>query len=455
MVSAAITGTTRGAQANGDNLSAGSTKNIKAGNFGAVMAKSMGNNAAKNTVNRTSGDSIQSVQASGEKNPAVSGEKKDVVSTEDIESKNDIDRLEDGKTDGKTESKVNEAAENVAEKIEEKLGVTEEELQEALEVLGLTMIDLLQPGNITKVVMQLTGTQDAVSLLTNSDLKDILDFAAQQLDQLSQELNLPEAELDAVIERISQPAEETQVTDSADEAVSDVKTDRLNQTDTAQQETLEDVIAQKVTLNHQSEGGQDTNHMAGGQQEKNRGEISSEGVNANVQAGNVVQQLGETFETVFMANSESLNPADIVRQIVDTVRMTNTQLLQSIEIQLNPENLGKVNLLVTAREGVITAQITAENEQVKRAIESQVATLKESFESQGIKVDAVEVTVQSHGYEANQNFAQQESQQRENTRTRRRIRPEELSALNGEETEEETGSDILRTSENSSVEYTA
>lgn len=446
MVSTAITGTAKGAQAGTEQLSAGNTKNIRAGNFGAVMAKSMGNNAAKNTVNRTAGESVKTVQDSGEK--------KDAVSSDNIKQHNDVDRMDDGKTVEEAGSKVNEAAENVAEKIEEKLDITDEELQEALAVLGLTMADLLQPANITKVVMQLTGAQDAVSLLTHSDLKDILDFASQQFEQLSQELNLPEAKLEAVIEQTASLSEEARA-DLGEKAVSETEADAADDTKSAQQESLEEVIAQKVTVNHQPGSRQGTDHMAGGQQEKNQGPVPSEGLNANAQAGNVVQQLGEAFETVFMADSQNLNPADIVRQIVDTVRITNTPLLQSMEIQLNPENLGKVNLLVTAREGVITAQITAENEQVKRAIESQVATLKESFESQGLKVDAVEVTVQSHGYEANQNFAQQEQQQRENTRTRRRIRPEELSALNEEEMTEENGLDILRTSENSSVEYTA
>ena len=43
-----------------------------------------------------------------------------------------------------------------------------------------------------------------------------------------------------------------------------------------------------------------------------------------------------------------------------------------MEIQLNPENLGKINLTVVAKDGMITAQLTAQNEAVKNAIENQI-----------------------------------------------------------------------------------
>lgn len=37
-----------------------------------------------------------------------------------------------------------------------------------------------------------------------------------------------------------------------------------------------------------------------------------------------------------------------------------------MEIQLTPETLGKVNVLVSVREGVVTAQLNVQNEQVKK-----------------------------------------------------------------------------------------
>ena len=60
---------------------------------------------------------------------------------------------------------------------------------------------------------------------------------------------------------------------------------------------------------------------------------------------------------------------------------------------LNPENLGKVHVAVTAKQGIVTAQLTAQNEQVKAALENQMTALKEQFNNQGVKVEAVEITV--------------------------------------------------------------
>lgn len=86
------------------------------------------------------------------------------------------------------------------------------------------------------------------------------------------------------------------------------------------------------------------------------------------------------------------------------IKVIQKESLQSIEVQLNPENLGKLHITVSARNGVLTAEIATQNEQVKRAVESQMSMLKENLESQGIKVDAVEITVQSHAFEADRIF---------------------------------------------------
>ena len=46
--------------------------------------------------------------------------------------------------------------------------------------------------------------------------------------------------------------------------------------------------------------------------------------------------------------------------------------------------------------------------EVKAALENQLTALKEQFNNQGIKVEAVEITVQSHGFESEQNLEAQQ-----------------------------------------------
>jgi flagellar hook-length control protein FliK len=49
----------------------------------------------------------------------------------------------------------------------------------------------------------------------------------------------------------------------------------------------------------------------------------------------------------------------------------------------------------------VKAQFTTQNEQVRAAIEAQASQLRANLEEQGVRVDAVEVSVASHDLERN------------------------------------------------------
>ena len=132
-----------------------------------------------------------------------------------------------------------------------------------------------------------------------------------------------------------------------------------------------------------------------------------------------------------------------MRQISQMTRIAVSQAETSIEMQLNPENLGKVYLQVVSRQGAITAQLAAQDEAVKQALESQLAVLKDNMNQQGLKVEAVEVTIASHEFERNleenQKNPSQEQQEAETERaSRRNIRMDSLDELEGLMSEEES-----------------
>ena len=96
-----------------------------------------------------------------------------------------------------------------------------------------------------------------------------------------------------------------------------------------------------------------------------------------------------------------------------------------MEMQLNPENLGKVYVNISSKEGMIHAQLAASNEAVRAALETQVADLRQNLNQAGVKVDAVEVTVASHEFEKNleqnqESEKQQGERQQEQSGGRRR-----------------------------------
>ena len=172
----------------------------------------------------------------------------------------------------------------------------------------------------------------------------------------------------------------------------------------------------------------------------------------------VVQEFAnvETVEPL----PQSVNTQDVINQIVESARVILTEDKTSMELQLNPQNLGKIILKVTEQEGAVTAKIMTQNAVVKEALEAQTVELRQNLEQAGVKVDAVEVTVASHEFEKNleQNAEgekqQGEQQEKEKGRTRR-LNLNDLSELSGVMSEEETLAAKMMAEQGNSVDYTA
>ena len=138
-------------------------------------------------------------------------------------------------------------------------------------------------------------------------------------------------------------------------------------------------------------------------------------------------------------------------------KISVTQAQSSIEMQLNPENLGKIYLQVVSKEGAIIAQLAAQNEAVKEVLESQIAILKDNMNQQGMKVEAIEVTIASHEFErnleGNQDNPAKEQQEAEKT-ARRSINLNNLDGLEGLMSEEETLVAKIMQENGNSVDWT-
>jgi len=111
----------------------------------------------------------------------------------------------------------------------------------------------------------------------------------------------------------------------------------------------------------------------------------------------------------------------IMDQIVEYMKINIRPETQELEMQLHPASLGTVHVQLAAKDGVITAQFAAQNETVKAVLETQLIQLKEQFEEQGIKVEAVEVTVANHAY-GQQFGSEQEAANQENEGAKKNAR---------------------------------
>ena len=118
---------------------------------------------------------------------------------------------------------------------------------------------------------------------------------------------------------------------------------------------------------------------------------------------------------------QSAQTEEIMDQIMEYMKINLKADTQELEMQLHPASLGTVNVQIVAKDGVLTAHFTAQNETVRAVIETQLIQLKTQFEEQGIKVDAVEVTVANHAYgeqfsEQNENMAQEQGKAKKGVR---------------------------------------
>lgn len=78
-----------------------------------------------------------------------------------------------------------------------------------------------------------------------------------------------------------------------------------------------------------------------------------------------------------------------------TKYIDSKQTIKSIEIQLHPKDLGKLNIHLTDDNGQLHAKIVAENKDVKNMIEAQFKGIKEILEAKGIKLGSFDLQVKS------------------------------------------------------------
>lgn len=452
MVSPAVVGTGSTNKVSGTAQTKASAK--KSGDFKSVMADSLANGATNGSIGKTNiKDNLINVQNTNtnkisaknntsEDKSSVTGSAKnaDTSSISDVNSKADNKDVTDT---------VKEVCEDIKDAIKEEFDVSDEDIKVAMELLGLTALDLLSTAKVAELIEQLTGT-DALTLITNEDMMQSFNNIINVVDEANADiagmLGVKTEEVGIVLgQNDIAPvvnSEDTAKQDNVKESDAKNADDNINQT-VDNQESLSEVLAKKITT---ESDGKAKNNMP----ESN--EANNKVTYADV-ADNMISNITDTFADIITEGISTVKEADIVNQVIDSVKLMASRELTSMEVMLNPEHLGSVHITVTARNGIVSAQIAAQNEQVKTALENQMVTLREQFESQGLKVDAVEITVMAHSFEAGQNFGQSESERKQGeSKVHRKL---DLSSFDDELEEDLESTAPAPKAEGSSVEYLA
>lgn len=164
-----------------------------------------------------------------------------------------------------------------------------------------------------------------------------------------------------------------------------------------------------------------------------------------------IENAVDNVQEIAQADNQPMRGADVINQIVEQVRIQMNQDTTSLEMQLYPEHLGKIQIHVVSKDGIMTARIVAETEAAKQAIENGLTNLKESMQEQNLKVDAIEVMVSTTGFERG-NEGQNSETNNQTTKGRRKL---DLSESEQDMTDEEAAEEERMRASGSSVSYTA
>jgi len=416
--------------------------------FSKVMNASLQNrNSGKTDSFGVSGNTAKGTAVVKQDNNVAKQDKTTVVNNSATTTVNDDNLKED----------VAQAVSDIKDKIKETMDVSDEDIENAMEQLGIGIVDLLDPQSVTDLVIALSGNSDSLEFLTDAsavaNLEDIINTVDEVTQNLTETYNIDITSVKDIVKDFENDSDEAVASEQpVNKQITDYQDDKQNEKAVTEdtKESITDVIAEKTEVKSEAaftdEKKNDSDTYL---QDKNNDGIEKI-------TSDMTQSIQKAFSEV-VDETSAVNEVDIVRQVVEQIKVTTTQQLSSIEVMLNPENLGKVHVAVTAKQGIVTAQLTAQNEQVKAALENQMTALKEQFNNQGVKVEAVEITVQSHGFESEQNLEGNNSNQaQQEKKSHRKL---DLSSLEGLDESDMTSEEIRAkdaiVNGNSSVEYSA
>ena len=411
-------------------------------------------------------------------------------------------------TESLDEEKIKDLAEEISEitnqivdKIKSEFEVTDEEIEEAMEVLGLTIADLTKPAELRNLLMELTGTTDSIELLTNVELydsvKEVTDFASNLFTEVAKDFSLSTEQLTEMIntESFEEALNEVDVSVTSNEAeteadaevVSEVtvdkttdaalafeNSDKANANETKPVESNNSNESEEVPIDTEKKAPDKIekpesfaqsnlmNDEAMNERSENRKNFNFDSSKnqeftfnqTQAVTNQTVNTVGDIVETV-TSYTTGTDTDNIMRQVTDYVKVHISEDVTKMEIELHPASLGTVNMQINSQNGQITAHLTVQNELVKSVLETQMIKLQETFDEQGTKVSAIEVTVAEYSLNSqSDNNYSEEQNGRDYGSKKKGINLNEIGSLDELDEEEQLEAKVMEMN-GSSVNYTA
>ena len=411
-------------------------------------------------------------------------------------------------TESLDEEKIKDLAEEISEitnqivdKIKSEFEVTDEEIEEAMEVLGLTIADLTKPTELRNLLMELTGTTDSIELLTNVELydsvKEVTDFASNLFTEVAKDFSLSTEQLTEMIntesfeealnevdvsvtsneaetEADAEVVSEVTVDKTTDSALAFENSDKANANETKPVESNNSNESEEVPIDTEKKAPDKIekpesftqsslmNDEAMNERSENRKSFNFDSSKnqeftfnqTQAVTNRTVNTVGDIVETV-TSYTTGADTDNIMRQVTDYVKVHISEDVTKMEIELHPASLGTVNMQINSQNGQITAHLTVQNELVKSVLETQMIKLQETFDEQGTKVSAIEVTVAEYSLnsQSDNNYSEERNGKSYGSK-KKGINLNEIGSLDELDEEEQLEAKVMEMN-GSSVNYTA
>ncbi len=372
-------------------------------------SRTMSSNATAESVKQNTVQSEKTTDTEGTKTVENKADDKvsDAEVRDEVAETDVVEETTDNDVSEKQKDAVTEAGEKLVEDIAEEMGVTPEEVLEAMEMLGLGVMQLLDPDNMKQLLVAISGNEDQLSIITDGELyshfQNLMNTVSESLKELQAELGLSEDELKALIAELAETENAPETAEVAEQLTAGAEPEKaevpegmkdyavtvhrdgeevkvkVQVEDGGANKSVREEVTQTAEVQNRHEAGTDNGESFG----ENRGENGTQ--NSFVMQTPVEQPVLNEAAVEQTAMERFTSTEDIMNQITEYIKINLKSDVQEMELQLHPASLGSVNVQIAAKDGVITAQFTAQNETVKVAIESQLVQLRTQFEEQGIK----------------------------------------------------------------------
>ena len=407
-------------------------------------------------------------QSKPEKEVVVKDDNK-VEATKKVESENEKVISDD------TLSALNEKANEIVSFIASKFNVSEDDVVEAMEILQIDLLSVLDTSNLNNLVLELSVEDEPIALLTNeslfnavqdltakvdatlvdlaedmdievSDVVELIEQAEVQLSNNSEVQMSVNANLDT--DTVKEPEIELKVTVKSNEESVELKTDESGNVIKAE-------VTEKPVTNAKKPDTDSEEH-------ESHDDRKHESLLAGSNNSLINDLANDTHEVADIEEPQnpffSQETREIMDQIMDNMKINLKPEMDELEMQLHPASLGTVKINLTNKAGEITAEFKVQNETVKAAVEAQLNELKQTLKDGGVKVQAVEVSVETSGFDSNlwQGEEKNNNFGSESRRRPRRININDLNALfEDEASEEEKLAASMMAANGNTVDYQA